>query len=219
LAASSSGASSSPDEDAAKKKAPLTPGGGVNTLLLAAYAMTELGESKAPPKTPEKKINTVPYRSPKRKLLTPVADQFADADSVHPEDHMEIDATEKLPPLGTPKETRNNKRTRVGTVERKPASTSDPPFDKTPRAERHSNDSSEEDEQESPEKEVESSPEEISNSNCANTPKMKTNSGIGIMTPVSARCLDFQHMGVADKSVRDATMDEKKEDTQVTTAA
>jgi hypothetical protein len=229
LAASFSGASSSPDDD--KKSTGGPPhgnGGGVNSLLMAAYAMTELSSDAIPPTTPsKKKPAAVPFKSPKRKSSGgTVQDQFADADGEGREEEMSDSQAahfqKKGPPAMTPSDLRQIKRTRVGTVERRPtvhSSTKD--FDATPRPEKPASDSSEE-EDNSPVKdeseEEQQSPEEaFSNDMQMTTPKIaKQPKLIGALTPVTARCIDFQHMDVAEK---DGPVEEKKEDTEPMMAA
>lgn len=227
LAASSSGASSSPDDD--KKSTggpPRGKGGGVNSLLMAAYAMTELCSDTKPPTTPNKK-KPVPFKSPKRKSSGgTVEDQFADADDEMREAEMaEAQAAaaahleKKGPPTMTPSDLRQIKRTRMGTVEKRPpvhtgSSTKD--FDATPRPEKPAVDSSSE-EDNSPLKEEseeeQQSPEGAHSKDIQmTTPKIsKQPKTIGALTPVTARCIDFQHMDVAEK---DSSVEEKKEDNE-----
>lgn len=231
LATSSSGTSSSPDAGEKKTIEPPKKSGGVNTLLMAAYAMTELGEkgenntkqlSKSAPATPEKRKSKA-LCSPKRKSGSTVSgstfdDQFADADDVMDEDPSG-QPEKKGPPIMTPGDMRRVKRTRVGTVERKPpTSISNPaPFDATPRTEKPTTSDSEESEKnnDSCEEQEQPSPEMPKpKDHIMSTPTAKKDAKtIGDLTPVTARCIDFRHMGMGDKE----THDEKKDDTVLTT--
>lgn len=231
LATSSSGTSSSPDAGEKKTIEPPKKSGGVNTLLMAAYAMTELGEkdesnakklSRSAPATPEKRKSKA-LCSPKRKSGTAVVgstfdDQFADADDM--EEDVSSQPEKKGPPIMTPGDMRRVKRTRVGTVERKPPISNPPPapFDATPRTEKPTTSDSEESEKnnDSSEEQEQPSPETLPKpkDHIMSTPTaQKDAKTIGDLTPVTARCIDFRHMGMGDKE----THDEKKDDTVLTT--
>ena len=224
LTDSSSGTmSSSPDDDHAKKME-MTPSNaaiaiGVDSLLMAAYAMTELKEVSETPMTPKKIKATVPFKSPKRKSHPkPLEHQFDDADDVEcseESDDTEEDRTDtKGARLMTPNDMRQVKRTRVGTVERKPPKTGALPatLDTTPRLEKPPSDS-EEEEDLSPDDSTQPSPEESIQAASAMTPQTtKKSASVGGLTPVTARCIDFQHMGMAEA----ADMDEKKEEDMAT---
>eukprot|EP00546_Thalassionema_frauenfeldii_P001368 CAMPEP_0178937540 /NCGR_PEP_ID=MMETSP0786-20121207/25819_1 /TAXON_ID=186022 /ORGANISM="Thalassionema frauenfeldii, Strain CCMP 1798" /LENGTH=265 /DNA_ID=CAMNT_0020616133 /DNA_START=398 /DNA_END=1192 /DNA_ORIENTATION=- len=118
LAPCSSGTTSSPDEEGSKRRIGLETGG-VNTLLMAAYAMTELTEPSAP-STPVKEIKVLPFSSPKRKSSNVVAssdDQYVDADNTN--EAVKGDGVGQHSVQNTPGEERRIKRTRMGTVDRK----------------------------------------------------------------------------------------------------
>lgn len=220
LTDSSSGTvSSSPDEETEKVSALPKAAAGVDSLLLAAYAMTELQEATATPVTPKKSIQTVPFRSPKRKSHpAPLEDQFDDADDAEFSDESDNIESDQMDSKGdrlmTPNDMRQVKRTRVGTIERNPPTTASrvlDEIDKTPRPEKPPSDS-EEDGAESPGEEH-PSPEESVKGTSMMTPKTtKKSAAAGGLTPVTARCIDFQHMGMTET----VDMDEKKED--ITTA-
>jgi hypothetical protein len=195
---------------------------------MAAYAMTELCSDAKPPTTPSKKKPVaVPFKSPKRKSSGgTVEDQFADADDECREAEMaESQAAhfeKKAPPTMTPSDLRQIKRTRVGTVEKRPpVHSSTKGFDATPRPEKPAADSSSEEEsspvKDDSEEEQQSPEEAFSKDIQMTTPKIsKQPTVIGALTPVTARCIDFQHMDVAEK---DTAVEEKKEDTEPMMAA
>jgi hypothetical protein len=221
LTDSSSGTvSSSPDEDPGKLTSALPKAAaGVDSLLLAAYAMTELQEATATPATPQKSKPAVPFRSPKRKSHpAPLDDQFDDADDASFSDESDGIQADQMDSKGsrlmTPNDMRQVKRTRVGTVERNPPTTASnvlDELDKTPRPEKPPSDS-EEDGAESP-GEDHPSPEESVKGTSMMTPKAtKKSTAVGGLTPVTARCIDFQHMGMTET----VDMDEKKEEDTTT---
>ena len=220
LADSSSGTiSSSPDDDPGKKVAipPSNAAIGVDSLLMAAYAMTELQSET--PTTPQKPVFSVPFKSPKRKSHpTPLDNQFDDADDVEFSEESDDTGREDLETKGsrmmTPSDMRQVKRTRVGTVERKPTAGVVPDtLDTTPRLEKPPSDS--EEEEPSPDDSTQPSPEDSIQVTSTTTPQTsrKASDVRGGLTPVTVRCIDFQHMGMAEAS--DA-MDEKKEEDAAT---
>lgn len=224
LTDSSSGTmSSSPDDDHTKNASmpPSTAAIGVDSLLMAAYAMTELQEVSEAPMTPKKIKSSVPFKSPKRKSHpTPLEHQFDDADDVECSEESDDTEDDRMDTKGarlmTPNDMRQVKRTRVGTVERKPPKTGELPatLDTTPRLEKPPSDSEEEEGDLSPDNSTQPSPEESIQATSAMTPQTtkKSSSVVGGLTPVTARCIDFQHMGMAEA----ADMDEKKEEDMAT---
>ena len=207
--------SSSPDEDSDKKISvpPCNTSIGVNSLLLAAYAMTELHESASAPATPQKAKHSSTFRSPKRKSHpTPLQDQFDNADEAECSEESDDADSDNIDVNGsalmTPECLRHVKRTRVGTVERKAPLTASLPLNIDPklRPEKPPSDS-EEDELSDDDKSHPSPEDSLQRTTLATTPKTSskpvTNSGL---TPVSARCIDFQHMGMGES----ANVDEKK---------
>lgn len=178
--------------------------------------MTELKEASEIPTTPQKDKSSVSFKSPKRKSHPkPLENQFDDADDVECSEESDDNGREQMETKGsrlmTPSDVRQVKRTRVGTVERKPPATGVLPdtLDTTPRLEKPPSDSEEDDL--SPDNSTQPSPEESIQATSTTTPKTskKPTSISGGLTPVTARCIDFQHMGMAESM--DA-MDEKKEE-------
>jgi hypothetical protein len=198
---------------------------GVNSLLMAAYAMTELFSQDPSPSgiadgTPEKQhVEVTEFRSPKRKSKL-------SEDEAPPKN----DAAEGfVPEVATPGVAHKLKRTRVGTVEKSCSVSAqvketsllcEEDLDMAPRVEEKSSSDSEEsadDEESIPSVTAE-------NEDAAVPPKSFTTpqgkkGAINVLTPVTARCIDFQHMEVTDgeegiigeeKKENDTTMETKQ---------
>ena len=104
-------------------------------------------------------------------------------------------------PSGQPK----IKRTRVGS-EMKPEKQASLVLDDTPRAEKRSVDSDEEAESKSTSFDTEEDPQdEMSATPAAKTPASKSSQGV--LTPVSARCIDFRQMDVNELDRKNDTKD------------
>lgn len=208
LAPCSSGTTSSPDEEGSKRRIGLETGG-VNTLLMAAYAMTELTEQSAP-STPVKENNVLPFSSPKRKssnqesVVASSDDHYVDADNTN--ETVKSDEEGQHSVQNTPGEERRIKRTRMGTVDRK-------------NLDKESNEADTQIKTENIPPTSSAKPVDLPTENKEEngyvgltiaTPKEERKSETTpALTPISARCIDFQNMGIEKK------MEEKKDDSNI----
>mmetsp|Transcript_42664 Transcript_42664/g.48481 ORF Transcript_42664/g.48481 Transcript_42664/m.48481 type:complete len:712 (-) Transcript_42664:8-2143(-) len=195
---------SSPDVDFSKRRNGLETGG-VNTLLMAAYAMTELSEHSAP-STPEREKSEPPFRSPKRKSLDEpskgfVDDQFADA-----EDIEDVRGERDGKSLRTPNNGRQIKRTRMGSIDRTKLHkktgvivTMNQTNEILLKPNYNNNGSLIE------ETDVRSEGRNVFRDIKITSPKGQKKKTVLALTPVSARCIDFQHLGI------EKNFDEKKD--------
>jgi hypothetical protein len=210
-----------PSETSISQTVPLTDG--VNSILMAAWAMTELFAQDIPPNgtdngTPEKQnIELTGFRSPKRKAL----DRGMHARLMVDNAPAEENATEDVLPIAaTPSVAREMKRTRVGTME-KTRLVSATAFESSLLCNEELNAVST----------AETSPlntevcmDDDSTPSVTNervgagtpalpftTPQSKKDT-INVMTPVTARCIDFQHMGVTDDN--DSMIGEEKKESE-----
>jgi len=212
LAPSSSGTTSSPDEESAKRRIGLETGG-VNSLLMAAYAMTELTEHSAP-STPAKEAEEVPFSSPKRKSSneeSPMAtanDQFADAENT--EDALGGKGGKQDPVQSTPGDERRIKRTRMGTVDRKKLNEETSESDRQIKTENKPLNIAKNADGSSIEQTKEE--HEFTALTITSPTHESRNKTTHALTPISARCIDFQNMGI------EKPMDEKKDDSNLTMA-
>lgn len=215
-----SDSTTSPDDDPNKTHAKPKPQADVSSLLLAAYAMTELQSKDVPrdaasteaPATPDKAPVPQCFRSPKRKILggkKSSASQLTrqdDQENLYLPEDRETDMRSMIEDATvTPgSERRKVKRTRVGTIERKakPASGANGTSSLQPGTfrQRQSSLSSDEEDAGRQGESPKSDPEESNERNDVfRTPKhRKPQVGHGALTPVSARCIDFQQMGMTE---------------------
>jgi hypothetical protein len=190
---------------------------------MAAYAMTELFSQDPSPAatadgTPEKQeIEVTKFRSPKRKSKL-------SEDEAPPKKNA---AEDYVPEVATPGVARKLKRTRVGTVEKsRPVSAlvtetsllCEEELDAGPRVEEKSPSDSEEsadDDESTPSVTAESEDADIPPKPFT-TPQGKKDI-INVMTPVTARCIDFQHMEVTDGEEVVIGEEKKENDTAMET--
>mmetsp|Transcript_31048 Transcript_31048/g.71554 ORF Transcript_31048/g.71554 Transcript_31048/m.71554 type:complete len:308 (-) Transcript_31048:559-1482(-) len=213
----SSDTTASPDEEGAKtRSAPQKQesGGGVNSLLMAAYAMTELNheerkkEDTETPTTPEKVKAEPKFRSPKRKSLERRL-PLAQRQSSHGEKQTDSSSDSSL---ATPGEQRKVKRTRVGTVERKGRASQDAPESSKGESDTGFRRKESESDEESGEEGSSTSAVKSEAHDLFYTPKQSKPpiDNLGVLTPVTARCIDFQQMGMSEQSQKAEAVDEKE---------
>lgn len=176
---------------------------------MAAYAMTELTEQSAP-STPVKENNVLPFSSPKRKssnqesVVASSDDQYVDADNTN--ETVKSDEEGQHSVQNTPGEERRIKRTRMGTVDRK-------------NLDKESNEADTQIKTENIPPTSSAKPVDLPTENKEEngyvgltiaTPKEERKSETTpALTPISARCIDFQNMGIEKK------MEEKKDDSNI----
>lgn len=185
-----------------------------NALLMAAYAMTELHSKDTDPSKPAASAKDAPSgvlrASPKRKsaelpnvrhkgdgpeIAQMTAGGARDSDAA-PAPFPDAPKQCKLSPTATftPSVQRKTKRSRLGSVKKSVHAEASVVVHDTPRLEKHSVDSDEELENKSPSHTITSIEER--EEEMAATPAAKTTSSKDIITPVTARCIDFRRMDV-----------------------
>jgi hypothetical protein len=186
-----------------------------NALMMAAYAMTELHSTDTDPPEPAASAKDPPggvlRASPKRKSTElpngchkaygpEIAQRSAGGgrgSDAAPAPFPDAPKQRNLSPAATsftPSVQRKTKRSRLGSLKKPVHAEASVVVDDTPHPEKHSVDSDEEPENKSPSHpipSVEEREEEI-----AATPAAKTTSPKDILTPVTARCIDFRRMDV-----------------------
>ena len=190
-----------------------------NALLMVAYAMTELHADDSPTKLAARDPPGHFLRSsPKRKSsdsASPGASvdgqagldtsyvAFESAPKPFPKSFTQHDnsaaaspATTSESPFLTPSEERKTKRSRVGTHKKQLQSNKNGPIDidVTPRQEKRSVDSDEEPENKSPASSKSSEEGEEDAVTPSTRSRSSKSSPKDVLTPVSARCIDFRRM-------------------------
>lgn len=207
-----------------------------NALLMAAYAMTELNAKESPTQPAANDPSGPVLRaSPKRKSsdVAPTAENeavsgraggdiaFESPPKPFPDTSAQDDrdtspaTTSESNSMTTPAEQRKSKRSRVGTHKKSALSKKDASMnvDDTPRQEEHPADSDEEPENQSPESKKSKSPssvEEEEDTSPMTRSRSKNSSPKDVLTPVSARCIDFRRLDVtAEKKKADSDGNEE----------
>jgi hypothetical protein len=212
----------------ASAKTELSDTDGANVLLMAAYAMTELNSAESPGKTATS--DGPGFRpSPKRKTTDFASEEGSSMDGYDsgaydsppksfPDFSVQKDASPEtaaeMSPLVTPAPQRKAKRSRVGTHKRSAGSKKKDATNGSIR-DKNAVDSDDEPENKSPastktESTVEEEEEEP---NDASTPRTRsrTKAQKEVLTPVSARAIDFRRMNVKGKK-QDEESDEQMDD-------
>lgn len=201
---------------------------GANVLLMAAYAMAELNSEESPKKTAANGEDSALRPSPKRKSAAlahsvegedmngddagstpfesppkPFPDSLSQQEGG--KDAPSATATSKSP-LVTPAPQRKSKRSRVGTHKKSPAKDTARGINGTLRQKNSSmddDDSDDEPENKSPASTKSTSSVEEEEKEAASTPmtrsRSKKSSTKDVLTPVSARAIDFRRMNVRGK--------------------
>lgn len=192
-------------------------GGVANVLLMAAYAMTELNSEESPHKQATESASNMLRASPKRKSPE-VASSTGDG---HSGNGVVLDASPQpfpgtairkqedgeTPPAKTGKSPstspRRPKRSRLGTHKKKPAPTKNTRSSpRTKNRAKHPVDSEEEPENKSP-MSVEEEEDDVVESTPMTRSRLSRKAKKDVLTPVSARCIDFRRMDVKGKGKAD----------------